>query len=315
MPQPKINLVYVASIGRSGTTLFESILGAHSQMETVGEVHIWPHELAQGGFQPCGSGEYVWDDPFWEEMRQRVNPFKQPAPQIHHFREFHNHGYTLRPSQLKAMRPGPIPHDLQAQIHQYGLNNYELFHTFADLVEEETGSRPLWLVDASKDPYRLAWLLRSGFFNIKVIHMVKNPPGFIYSVTKPWLKSQDPLRGLKRLYYTSRQSLAWVIQNRLFSRVTDALVDPEDRMLLQYEDLARDPHTYTKAACDLIGLPYEPEAVDNFRMGSPFTIAGNPMRYRSGGIVLDEKWKTQLPASSRTVASLVTGGTRARYGY
>lgn len=315
MSQPKLNLIYIASIGRSGTTLFESILGAHSQIETVGEVHIWPHELAQGGFQPCGSGQYVWDDPFWEEMRRRVNPFKQPAPQIHHFREFHNHGYTLRPSQLKAIRRGTVPHDIQAKIHQYGLNNYELFKSFADLVEEETGTRPDWLVDASKDPYRLTWLLRSGFFNVKVIHMVKNPPGFVYSVTKQWLKSEDPMRGLKRLYYTSRQSLAWVIQNRLFSQVIDNLVDPSDQMLLQYEDLARAPHEHTLAACELIGLPFEADAVDNFRMGSPFTIAGNPMRYRSGGIVLDEKWKTQLPASSRTLAALVTGSTRARYGY
>lgn len=320
MPQPKINIVYIASIGRSGTTLFESILGAHPDMETVGEVHIWPHELALGGFQPCGSGEYIYDDPFWEEMRQRVNPFKQPAPQIHHFREFHNHGFTLRPKHLRDIASRPVPHSVQTQIHQYGLNNYEMFHTFADLVEETTMKRPLWLVDASKDPYRLAWLIRSGFFNIKVIHMVKNPPGFIYSVTKEWTKTDgengsDPLRGLKRLYYTSRQSVAWVIQNQLFSRVIENHVPHSDHMLIQYEELARKPYETVRAACDLIGVRYVQDAVDNFRDGSPFTIAGNPMRYRSGGIRLDEKWKRRLPASSRRIASLLTRPIRARYGY
>ena len=142
-----------------------------------------------------------------------------------------------------------------------------------------------------------------------------NPPGFIYSVTKSWLKSDDPLRALKRLYYTSRQSLAWVIQNLLFSAVIENHVAPQDQMLVQYEKLAAHPYETVRAACDLIGVPYEASAVDNFRDGSPFTIAGNPMRYRSGGIRLDEKWKRDLPPSSRRIASLITGPTRARYGY
>lgn len=315
MPQPKLNLIYIASIGRSGTTLFESILGAHSQIETCGEIHIWPHEIAQGGVRPCGSGLYVQDDPFWREMERRVDPFGQPNPPIHHFREFHNHGYTLRLQHLPAFTDPQAAAPDRDAIQQYAQNNDDMFRTFADLVAEETGSRPLWLVDASKDPYRLLWLHLSGLFNLKVFHMVKSPPGFVYSVTKEWLDSDDPLRALKRLYYTSRQSLAWVIQNHLISTFTQHHLAPDDHTLLQYEAFAAAPHETVQAACQMLGLPYEPAAVANFREGTPFTIAGNPMRYRSGGIRLDEKWKRRLPESSRRVAGLVTGLTRARYGY
>jgi hypothetical protein len=145
--------------------------------------------------------------------------------------------------------------------------------------------------------------------------MVKSPPGFIHSVTKSWLESDDPLRAMKRLYYTSRQSLAWVIQNLLFSAVIANHVHPQDHMLIQYEKLAAHPYETVRSACDLIGVPFESTAVDNFREGSPFTIAGNPMRYRSGGIQLDERWKDRLPPTSRTVASLITRPTRSRYGY
>lgn len=315
MSQPKLNLIYIASIGRSGTTLFESILGAHSQIETCGEVHIWPHEIAQGGVRPCGSGLYVQEDPFWQEMERRVNPFQQPDPPIHHFREFHNHGYTVRPALLSSFTNPAATHDHREQIQQYGQNNYDLFRTFSDLVEEETGTRPQWLVDASKDPYRLLWLKASGLFNLKVIHMVKNPFGFIYSVTKEWMSSTDPLRLPKRLYYTSRQSLAWVIQNYLFSTFAAHHLTDDEYTLMQYETLASAPYETVEEASRFIGVPYERAAVDDFREGSPFTIAGNPMRYRSGGIQLDEKWKRRLPPSSRHVARLVTSPTRARYGY
>jgi len=315
MLSKKINLIYVASIGRSGTTLLESILGAHPDVHSSGEVHIWPHEILMGGVRPCGSGLYVHEDPFWIEMKRRVDPFRQPRPWIHHFREYHNHGYTLRLDRLPDLQSGSVPEDVQRQIDQYGQNNAALFETFSTLIGETSGRRPDWVVDASKDPYRLLWLIRSGLFNLKVIHMVKNPPAFVYSVTKEWLTSDDPLRAWKRLYYSSRQSLAWVAQNLLFSAIARTHLTADDYRLVRYEDLARRPEEMVSTVCDHIGIPFVKSAVTTFRDGSPFTIAGNPMRYRSGGIRLDEKWKTRLPRSSRQIANVVTRLTRSQYGY
>ena len=311
----KINLVYVASIGRSGSTLLESMLGAHSQMATTGEVHLWPHEILQGGVRPCGSGKFVQEDPFWIEMRRRADPLTQPHPQIHFFREKHNAGRTLRRERLSDFQPRPLAEDVRQMVRQYGENNYHLFNTFIDLVEETVGRRPEWVVDASKDPYRLLWFLRSGLFNIKVFHLVKNPSGFVYSVTKEWLESDDPLRDMKRLYFTARQSMAWVIQNQLFSKIASNYLDQSNYLLIQYEELASHPKQTFRRVCDMIGCPYEEAAVDHFREGSQFTIAGNPMRYDNRGIFLDEKWKTRLPQSSRRVAELVTKINRARFGY
>lgn len=315
MSEPKINLIYIASIGRSGTTLLESILGAHPHIQTTGEVHIWPHEILMGGVRPCGSGQYVQDDPFWVEMKRRVDPFRQPRPWIHHFREDHTHGYTLRLDRLGDFRSGSLSPAVQAQIDQYGQNNAALFRTFSTLVDETTGRRPDWVVDASKDPYRLLWFIRSGLFNLKVIHMVKNPPAFIYSVTKEWLDSPDPLRDWKRLYYSARQAGAWVAQNTLFSAIARTHLTSSEYLLLRYEDLARRPQEVVSQVCDFVGVPYAEDAITSFREGSPFSIAGNPMRYRSGGIQLDEKWRTHLPASSRRIANLVTRPVRPHYGY
>lgn len=312
---PPLNLIYVASIGRSGTTLFESMLGAHSQIESLGELHLWPHEIRDGGVRPCGTGHYVQDCPFWSSMRNQVDPLTQPAPQIDFFREEHDAGRTLRPSRLSDFTPGPLDDATEAQIRQYGLNNYEVFAAFQDEVERHTGRRPRWLVDASKDPYRLLWLQRSGLFNLKVFHMVKHPCGFAYSVTKDRIHGTSWATHLPRYYHTARQSLAWVVQNRLLSRIADQLLSPDQYRLLHYEQIASAPYDRFREACAFLGVDYEEAAVTDFRSGSRFTIAGNPMRYEDRPIELDERWKTHLPQSSRHIVRLVTAGASSKYGY
>lgn len=310
-----INLIFIASIGRSGSTLLESMLGAHSLVETTGELHIWPHEILEGGVQPVGSGLMIDECPFWVEMKKRLDPLSQPAPQLHHFRELHHAGKTLRIERLGDLRNERLTSDAHAMMMQYGINNYHIFRTFADVVEDTTGTRPEWLVDASKDVYRLNWLYRSGLFNIKVIHMVKSPRGFVYSVTKQFLDRDVPNHNLKRLYFGARQSLAWTTQNQLFSTFARNHLDDSSYMLLKYETLAADPYDTYRKVCDMVGCEYEQRAVDTFRDGSPFSMAGNPMRHRSGGIVLDEKWKALLPDSSKRIAQLVTSLNRRTFGY
>lgn len=310
-----INLIYIASIGRSGTTLFETMLGAHSRVETTGELHLWPHEILLGGLRPCGTGYTVDDCPFWTEMRDRIRPLDQPAPQIHHFREAHDAGRTLRPARLPDFADRPLPESTADAVDRYGRNNAAVFRTFQDLVAEKTGSRPEWVVDSSKDPYRLLWLLRSGRFNVRVVHMVKHPCGFAYSVTKDWVKQDGLASTCKQLYYSARQSGAWVTRNLLFQHILENHVPADDHLLVRYEDLATNPAETFEDACRMIGLPYEERAVTQWRDGSQFTIAGNPMRYEDRGIELDERWKKHLPISSRLVTRSISSVLKHAYNY
>lgn len=312
----KINLIYIASIGRSGSTLLESMLGAHTRIATMGELHIWPHELRQNGVRPCSCGEYVQTCPFWSEMLRRVNPLKQEGPGLDFFREKHNAGRTLRPGRLSGFKAGKtVSAEEASAIQLYGRNNDEVFRTFQDVSEAFLGTRPEWIVDASKDPYRLLWLHLSGLFNIKVIHLVKNPRAFVYSVTKDLISESGGLAASRRQYFTARQSVAWSIQNRLFSKLGEVVFDHSNYLLVNYETLATEPKETFKKVCQLIECDYEEQAVDNFRSGSVHTIAGNPMRYESKGIVLDEKWKIKLPASSRKLTEILTSRSMSRYGY
>jgi len=314
-----INLVYIASIGRSGSTLLESMLGAHSLLATTGELHIWPHEIRRGGVRSCGCGEEVPACPFWNEVRSRVDPMSLGGPGLDFFREAHTHGRTIRPTRLSAFGSTATERLRdRALIHRYGANSQKVFEAFVETIETHAGVRPQWVVDASKDAYRLAWLARSGLFSIKVVHLVKDPRAFAYSVTKHLIHGEGdcgPSPAATRLYYTARQSLSWTVQNMLLSRLGEHVLVPDAYLLLRYEDLAADPYGTFEKVCAHVGIPYEAEAVESFRAGSVHTIAGNPMRYEKRGIKLDERWKTHLPLSSRRVATAVAQWTEQKYGY
>lgn len=312
--QTKINLIYVASIGHSGSTLLESMLGAHSQAATCGEIHIWPHEIAQQGIFPCSCGKSILECQFWVKMLQMVNPLQQPQPQIHFFREQHNAGHTIRLQRLRDFSQKKLPSQTFEKVKTYGQNNYEVFESFLNLMQETLGHELQWLVDASKDPYRLLWLTRSNLFNIKVLHVVKNPCAFVYSAIKRTPKNEVNSFH-KRLDQATRTSLKWSIENNLISQIAKNHLNPLDYFIVNYEELAAKPTETFKKICEVIGCNFEEQAVSNFRQGNIHTIAGNPMRYRHGGIVLDEKWKNALPDSSRRVAEILTSLNRSRYGY
>lgn len=312
--QPKINLIYIGSIGHSGSTLLESILGAHSNMVTSGEIHMWPHEIMQGGVKPCICGESVLECPVWSEVRKRANPLSQPKPQIHEFREQWDAGHTVRLDRLKDFNKGELSAELTEQVNTYGQNNYNVFNAFLNVMRETYGTDLNWVIDASKDPYRLLWLARSQSFNIKVLHVVKKPPSFAYSMVKR-LPKEDANLIHKRFYETSRQSLKWSIENYLITKAAANHLAPDDYKLVNYEELASDPMGAFKDICAAIGCEFEEQAVTNFRQGSQHTIAGNPMRYEGKGIVLDEKWKTNLPSYLRITSEVLTSMNRSVYGY
>ena len=312
----KINLIYIASTGRSGSTLLESILGTHSQIINVGEIQVWPRNLVEGGFLPCGCGVNVPDCPFWNQVAEKVNPLTQTSPQIDFFREKYNAGKTLRMSRVKDFFKKVEPSkSLKEKIDIYGDNNYKIFEALLEVAEKETKIRPQWIVDSSKDPYRLLWLISSQRFNIKVIQITKDPRAFVYSMSKEIIKEKPSNLHQKLLKMTVMKSGAWLIQNQLFAQLGKLYLSPLDYKLIQYEQLASEPEKVIPEIADFVGFSFEEKAITEFRNNKNHTIAGNPMRFREGGISLDEAWKVRLPNIYQNLAKLITQVKMSDYGY
>jgi hypothetical protein len=293
-------LVYIASIGRSGSTLLELLLGAHPEIATVGELHLWPHALtdADSGVR-CGCGCLLRACPFWAEIRTRADPLTAPPPRLDAFREHVNHGRALRPERLLDFWFDRSRADTEADT--YAANTQRIMEAFTELAGTQTGHRPGLLVDASKDPYRLNWLARSRRFDLTVLHLVRDPRGFVHSESK----NVEGIRGSALLRLAARKAVAWRLHNALVSR-TRKLLPEHGYRLVRYEDLAAEPARVVAELQTLLGVTPDPSVVSDFRDRMFHAVGGNPMRHRAGGIALDERWRSELPAPAQRIARVLT---------
>lgn len=306
MADRKLPLIYIASSGRSGSTLLDMLLGAQPGIWTAGEVQMLPFELARGK-SPCGCGERVAECDFWTEVAARC-PQALASGEIGRFRDENGYGKALRWAEIRALRTpvrevGP---DRSAEYFHHGRANRELLDTVRAVAEERTGKPLSWLVDASKDVYRLSWLIRSGLFDIRVIHVLKDPRAFVYS----------KIRRLPRLggwRYAPRMTLRWVVENRLLARVYRTELPLEHALLLRYEDLAGQPERTMRMVLPWLGL-VDAEPKMDFRSGN-HALSGNAMRAAVGGIMLDDQWRSAMPALMRGAVGLATAMEARRYGY
>lgn len=307
-----VNLIYIAGTGRCGSTLLEMLLGAHSRIKTMGELHSWPHDVMDGRVRPCGCGLLMADCPFWSEMRRRVNPLDQPHPRLHVFREARTHGAALRPRITSRGMRVELDDATARDVDQYGRNNDEIFRAFAELSRERDGQVPAWIVDSSKDPYRLLWLLRSGHVNVRVLHAVRDPRGFIASSIR--LAHDGGHLPRMVFHHAMRKSVLWGYLNRQIAAMSARFLPAAAYTVVRYEDLATRPAAVLAPIVQSLGLEFEPGVVTGFRNGS-HAVAGNPMRHDRKGIEIDETWKRSLPAICRVVTQAMTLPVRGRFGY
>ncbi len=290
-------VLYVLSTGRSGSTLLEMLLASSDDTWTMGEVHLLPFELGEGR-HTCGCGEITTKCPFWAPILDELR-FKQDDVRLTEFREAHNLGKTWRPTHLLSMMTGGKQR-YSRRAKAYGNINADLFGKVAERAASMTGTAPSWLVDASKDPYRLNWLLRDPRFDVRVIHLTRSAHGFVNSSL-----NRDRYRStITKAIETARLALRWTSANLIFSLVCSIV--PEGRTTrIRYEDLASDPDRTVREACAKIGLALESEA-KHFQTQTNHGIAGNQMRTRKTGVVLDEKWRKEMSLFEKIIVSMIS---------
>jgi hypothetical protein len=298
-------LVYVLSNGRSGSTLLDLLLGAHEATWSVGELQVLPWELRENR-APCGCGEPVERCDFWAPLVADRAFEAGPAP-LHYFRSSHGTGRVLRPTQLLDLWRGRPRGRHRALAAAYAQRTADLLELVLPRAAARRG-RPLrWLIDASKDPYRLLWLAASERFDLRVVHLARDPRAFVHSMTR------GRTRG--RLGSLLRFSLRWSVENALMARLVRRAVEPSRVYTLRYEDLAGRPEQALAELGAWLGLEDLGGALDRFRTLENHAIAGNQMRYGTRPVQLDEAWREQLTPFDRGLVTATTAPVRRRLGY
>jgi Sulfotransferase family len=187
-----MKIIFIASLGHSGSTLLDLMLNAHPQLVSVGELK----QLSRyARFIPpprkhrctCMT-ESLWDCPFWS----RVSALTEKAC-----------GRTI----------GELNVETYKDPESFHSDNVELFNAISAVAGKE------YIVDSSKDPSRLRLLMDNPALEVFPIFLLRDPKGQICSSLR---KGQNMVRAIADYA---------IINRRIYSSIKDrphAVVRYED---------------------------------------------------------------------------------------
>ena len=301
-------VVYIMGHGYSGSTLLTFLLGTHPRIATIGELGI--AQQAKESTAPeeylCSCHSPVRDCGFWQrvsrEMAERGHPFDIWDADL----DFRARDGVLADVLLRAVQRGPV---LEA-ARSAGLSvipgarreRDRIISRIGSLADIVTGIKGCDVfLDSSKRPERATLMQRSGAFDMRVIHLVRDGRAVSWSSMKHLnLGPEDAAR-------------SWLADNQGSEHARRYF--PSDRwMTLRYEDLCADPDGTLTRLHGFIGVPstngyHKFRAIDHH-------IIGNQMRLASTSeIRLDESWKQALKPEQMTTIDQLVAPLNRRYGY
>jgi hypothetical protein len=298
-----IKVIYIAGVGRSGSTILDRILGTLEGVSSFNEIYrIWL-EGFQHNFH-CSCGQRFKECSFWmsvaaEGMNEQLDIEKILMLQhsVDHSRHF-----------LKLFT-GIYDSDFEKKLTEHREWLQKLYFALA-----KTSGNQI-IVDSSKVPSRALILSGIQGIEVHVIHVVRD----LRAVVHAWQKEKyiPETGGALPQFSPVRAILAWKMRNIFCELLASKL--PYTRIL--YEDFARNPRTVLQQLVDRL----EPTAgqtlsfvnENSIHLRPIHTIAGNPQRFSSGvtKVRLDSNWKSQLEPRTRNLATFLAYPLLSRYGY
>jgi len=305
-----VPVIYLAGLGRSGSTLLERVLGEIPGVCSLGEViHLWHRGLIRN--ERCGCGSPFRECPFWTRVGaeafggwHRVDAARMAAL-----------GRTVDDVNRlpRLIRPGRGR--FATDLAEY-VGAYQAVYRAARTV---TGADVV--VDSSKAT-SLAYCLRtSPALRLQVLHIVRDSRGVAYSWTKSVLRPESTAAESDYMptFAPTRVAVLWSGHNLLIQALR-ALGTPV--RLARYEDFVRAPRPFLGHVLQQCGLEVDGSALavagpDWVELGVSHQVSGNPMRYQVGRIPVrnDETWRSGLPAGQRRIVTGLTAPVAGLLGY
>ena len=305
-----VRLVFLGGVGRSGSTLLERMLGACPQVAALGEVvHLWERGLRDD--EECGCGAAFSRCPFWQEVGERAFGGWSNLDVREVLELKRRVDRTRFVPRLALPR---LPARLRTDLEAYDA----LYERVYGAARSVAGASVV--VDSSKH-VSLAYCLRwSPALQLLVVHLVRDSPAVAYSwsreVRRPEASGED---ALMPRYGLLNVALRWTIDNLLF----EALRRSGTRVQrYRYEDVVEDPRRAVAEILAASGAGVPADALEFIRpdavhLDAGHTVAGNPMRFRTGWVPVrrDDAWRDGLPRRRRRAVVALTQPVRLWLGY
>jgi len=298
--EARTKILYIAGVGRSGSTLLDNIFGQLEGFFSAGEmIRFWDQYLDDKAM--CGCGVLFRSCPVWSAII--VHAFGGrcaiDASEMARIRLAWDHirraPITLIPFFRKFF--------FRRVLKSYPETMARLYRA----IQRVTGCRVI--VDSSKHPVHPYVLTMAGEADLYVLHVVRDPRAIAYSWQRKSLES--PPRGAmwSAIAFDAGQTVTetvWARRGRYIRR--------------RYEDLVSDPRALVRDALQMMGekidsLPFIDG--ENIQLKACHTVAGNPSRFRAGAIhlKLDDEWQWNMPSRDKLVVTMLTWPFLLHYRY
>jgi hypothetical protein len=246
-------VVFILCDNRSGSTLLEQLLGAHSRMVSIGEIH-WlrayvlndrryydpPYDLL------CTCGQPFADCDFWSSVSRLATRRLDELQLVINFFGGQGSDAKRRPIYKRAPRRVIIkyPALFKSRLVQEIFGAPRVARDTMVLLDAITAhADPACIVDSSKSVYRFRSLYDRYPDRTKAIILHRDYRAVVYSK----MKRGASLEGA---------ASTWAEKVNVIEKLTAGL--PDDALLqLRYEDLCSDPKGEIQRVCGFVGLEFE----------------------------------------------------------
>ena len=298
-----IPVVYIACHGRSGSTLVGSVLGLVEGYVYAGEIReVWRDGLI--GNHACGCGKKFRDCHFWSAVFEKAFggfDTEEAKAATEKFNRIHK-----APDAVALLRQVWRFHRATGASEEYTVPLGKLYRAIRDVSGASV------IVDSSKSMRYAALLAATPGLDARINNLIRDPRGIIYSErhrARHRDGSEKPASSSGRKTRLLRVIGKCAVRNWLAGRV----MERDGGIRLVYEDFVRDQDWYLgevagAAAAERVSRRLAEGVGEEVVQHQ---IAGNWVRGLR--IFSGEKWRTELPATTRILAGLLAAPLRASY--
>jgi len=290
MNDDKVKILYIAGLGRSGSTLLARLLGELNGFTNVGEAarYFFSTTIVSQDL-PCSCGSKVSECLFWNNIATSIDKDVQRFAKD-----------ILRIRYLPLLMSPIQPSAFRRRMEDLLLRLEFLYASIAEKAGCDV------IVDSSKHPSIAYVLAKIPSIKLYVVHLVRDPRGVVYS----WSKPKEYLRAFSPLTVVLR----WMVFN-LASELLRLHV--KKYWLIRYEDLVLNP----KGVLEKISKYVTGKTIDmgflhgnQVRVHLQHALAGNPEKLIQGTLHIKER-KWYLPWHIRLFILIITLPLIRRYQY
>ena len=301
-----VKVLYVAGLGRSGSTILANSLGQIEGFFSAGELNfIWKHNVLENRL--CGCGLPFHECPVWTEvMREAFSGMDGvDAKKMMSLQEA-----GVRTRHIPLMLTARGNRELKKRLGEFLDNTGRLYAG----IRSATGSRVI--VDSSKEPAYGYTVGMAGGMDLRILHLIRDPRAAAYSWQKKKPQPDTEGREFMHRHSPAKSAALWDSWNA----ASEALWRKDNYLRLRYEDFVANPRESFERILKLLGeehadLPLA--SAYEVKLGVSHTVSGNPNRFDTGPVELrpDHEWRHRMNSRDKTLVTALTLPLLGHYGY